>query len=381
MAAGDKIFLADKPTLDRVDSNIGSRDSGEQTVFERLADLETKMAAMQTFVNDQMAALQNFVTDQMGAMTETIGGIGTIIDQSLNFDAVNSDQDKPLNVYILETVYALKVNDESIDWIFRQQGGVGFFLWSYFKLPEGVKAEIVPLGTISAVAASATAMQAVAASATAMQAVAASATAMQAVAASAAAMNAIGASKTARDAIFARSAALSKVQSSSMAIAKFAIGCAGKSPSSYADIAAVVKDTAAMSAIAGSSTAMSAICKSTIACKAIVAKISSYRSELISALADTTRFTKTAGKDVGDGAKTIDDGIGTNTIYIPVSCYDDGDTDFNAYSGIDQTTNILSVTRHSGTASVTTGVALRGVRVTGTGSSVGRITFDVYTAK
>ena len=234
-------------------------------------------------------------------------------------------------------------------------------------------------------------MQAVAASATAMQAVAASATAMQAVAASAAAMNAIGASKTARDAIFARSAALSKVQSSSMAIAKFAIGCAGKSPSSYADIAAVVKDTAAMSAIAGSSTAMSAIagsstamsaiCKSTIACKAIVAKISSYRSELISALADTTRFTKTAGKDVGDGAKTIDDGIGTNTIYIPVSCYDDGDTDFNAYSGIDQTTNILSVTRHSGTASVTTGVALRGVRVTGTGSSVGRITFDVYTAK
>ena len=136
-----------------------------------------------------------------------------------------------------------------------------------------------------------------------------------------------------------------------------------------------------MSAIAGSSTAMSAICKSTIACKAIVAKISSYRSELISALADTTRFTKTAGKDVGDGAKTIDDGIGTNTIYIPVSCYDDGDTDFNAYSGIDQTTNILSVTRHSGTASVTTGVALRGVRVTGTGSSVGRITFDVYTAK
>ena len=371
MAAGDKIFLADKPTLDRVDSNIGSRDSGEQTVFERLADLETKMAAMQTFVNDQMAALQNFVTDQMGAMTETIGGIGTIIDQSLNFDAVNSDQDKPLNVYILETVYALKVNDESIDWIFRQQGGVGFFLWSYFKLPEGVKAEIVPLGTISAVAASATAMQAVAASATAMQAVAASA----------AAMNAIGASKTARDAIFARSAALSKVQSSSMAIAKFAIGCAGKSPSSYADIAAVVKDTAAMSAIAGSSTAMSAICKSTIACKAIVAKISSYRSELISALADTTRFTKTTGKDVGDGAKTIDDGIGTNTIYIPVSCYDDGDTDFNAYSGIDQTTNILSVTRHSGTASVTTGVALRGVRVTGTGSSVGRITFDVYTAK
>lgn len=149
MAAGDKIFLADKPTLDRVDSNIGSRDSGEQTVFERLADLETKMAAMQTFVNDQMAALQNFVTDQMGAMTETIGGIGTIIDQSLNFDAVNSDRDKPLNVYILETVYALKVNDESIDWIFRQQGGVGFFLWSYFKLPEGVKAEIVPLGTIS----------------------------------------------------------------------------------------------------------------------------------------------------------------------------------------------------------------------------------------
>nr|DAX58860.1 MAG TPA: Tail fiber protein [Caudoviricetes sp.] len=308
MAAGDKIFLADKPTLDRVDSNIGSRDSGEQTVFERLADLETKMAAMQTFVNDQMAALQNFVTDQMGAMTETIGGIGTVIDQSLNFDAVNSDRDKPLNVYILETVYALKVNDESIDWIFRQQGGVGFFLWSYFKLPEGVKAEIVPLGTISAVAASATAMQAVAASATAMQAVAASATAMQAVAASAAAMNAIGASKTARDAIFARSAALSKVQSSSMAIAKFAIGCAGKSPSSYADIAAVVKDTAAMSAIAGSSTAMSAIAGSSTAMSAIAGS-----STAMSAIRKSSKTV-----DIQPAPGTIYSGKG---ILISIKCY------------------------------------------------------------
>ena len=119
MAAGDKIFLADKPTLDKIDGNIGARASGGQTVFERLAALEAKMVALQTFV-----------TEQMAAMTETINGLDTIIGQSLSFDAVNSDRDKPLNVYILETVYALKVNDESIDWIFRQQGGVGLFLWS-----------------------------------------------------------------------------------------------------------------------------------------------------------------------------------------------------------------------------------------------------------
>jgi len=166
-----------------------------------------------------------------------------------------------------------------------------------------------------------------------MQAVAASSTAMQAVAASSTAMQAVAASST------------------------------------------------AMQAVAASSTALNAIVKVVSACQAIVTNISTYRSQILSALSSGNEFTKTTGQQVGNGNTTVDHGLNTNTIYIPTSCQDDGDTDMAAYSGVNQTTQIVSVGRHNGETAVNTGVALRGVKVVGTGSSVGYFKFDIYTAK
>ena len=294
----NRINLADKETLDQVNvkageiktsvgsiqSDIGSK-AGGKTLFERVSALETALVAMQT------------VLDNMGS----------VISGSLDLSKINSDTSKPLNVYFLETVYALRVNDESIDWIFRQTEGVGAFLWHYFGLPENVRAEMEGLPDISAVSASATAMAAVSASVIAMNAIGSSAIARAAIknsaqaykvildtdmavckyaygeaggnpseyddiaaltkseaamgvlAKSTVAMNALSAQKVARDAINAKSSALSVVQGNAMAIGKFAAGCAGLTPSSYADIAAVASATAAMSAIVKSSTAKTAI--------------------------------------------------------------------------------------------------------------------------
>ena len=149
----------------------------------------------------------------------------------------------------------------------------------------------------------------------------------------------------------------------------------------YNTISLVAASSTAMQAVAASSTALNAIVKVVSACQAIVTNISTYRSQILSALSSGNEFTKTTGQQVGNGNTTVDHGLNTNTIYIPTSCQDDGDTDMAAYSGVNQTTQIVSVGRHNGETAVNTGVALRGVKVVGTGSSVGYFKFDIYTAK
>ena len=136
-----------------------------------------------------------------------------------------------------------------------------------------------------------------------------------------------------------------------------------------------------MNAIASSSTAMNAIAKSSTASAAINAAIQNYRSALLSALADTSKFIKTT-INVGDGSGTFDSGLNSNTIYIPISCRDDNDTDYKVYSGVDDNMNtiVVSIGRHTGTIDITSGVCLRGTRVIGEGGSVGFVKFDVYIA-
>jgi hypothetical protein len=142
---------------------------------------------------------------------------------------------------------------------------------------------------------------------------------------------------------------------------------------------AVAASATAMDAVAASATAMNAICKSAIAAQAVYAPIQSRRSTLLTTLADDSKFSKTT-VNVGNGAGTFDHGLNTNTIYIPTACYDDRDTDYTVYYGADTSKSVVSIARHSDTVSVTSGVSLRGVRVVGSSSSVGYVTFDVYTA-
>ena len=144
---------------------------------------------------------------------------------------------------------------------------------------------------ITAVAASATAMNAVAASATAMTAVAASETAMAAVVGNATALNAVVTSQAAMNAVASSYVAVAAVYESAVAVeavkanetawstltgassavmGKAAAKLAGLNPADYADMDAIAASSTAMAAIASSSTAMAAIIGNSTALNAVV---------------------------------------------------------------------------------------------------------------
>ncbi|WP_353273393.1 hypothetical protein [Wolbachia endosymbiont (group A) of Agelastica alni] len=143
----------------------------------------------------------------------------------------------------------------------------------------------------------------------------------------------------------------------------------------------IVKSETAVNAIASSGIALNTIIKLESACRAIEANIQSRRSIVVNTLeASSQLFRKQTGIKVGDGAtSTRESGRDSATIYVPNSCRDDNDTDFSVNSLL--TGNRLAyIARHSGETSVSSGIALRGVQVSGTNGSVGEVTFDVYTA-
>jgi hypothetical protein len=133
-----------------------------------------------------------------------------------------------------------------------------------------------------------------------------------------------------------------------------------------------------LSAVAASAVAMSAVAASATASRAVVSVISQYRNNIVAAISSSSLFSKKQ-LVIGSGSGTWESELNTNSIYIPVKCKDDGDTDYTVYSGVNTSILILSVSRHSGDTTVSSGVALRGAKVVGSGSSVGNVTFDVYT--
>ncbi|MCI2381977.1 hypothetical protein MO299_17945, partial [Clostridioides difficile] len=216
---------------------------------------------------------------------------------------------------------------------------------------------------------SSTAMNAVASSSTAMNAVASSSTAMNAVASSSTAMNAVASSQIGVNTIINNQGFLNIVISGSTAMS------------------AIAGSSTAMSAIAGKPVAISAIIKSTMACSKIDSKIQSYRSTLINSLNNASYFTKTteiSSNSNGNGT-ALDRTLYTgNKIIIPTQ-FRDKSSGANTITLYSSSTNIqiYNATITQTTVSITSGVALRGVReLHGTYyPSENEITYDVYTAK
>ncbi|EGT4908108.1 phage tail protein [Clostridioides difficile] len=132
--------------------------------------------------------------------------------------------------------------------------------------------------------------------------------------------------------------------------------------------------------ILGSGKALREICKVESASFAVAEKIQTFRrASIIYELNKTDLFSKET-VNVGDGNGTVEDGLGTSSIYIPVSCYDDNDTDFTAYCGCKTSLVVVpTISKHNGNKAIDVGVSLRGVKVVGVGSTTGYITFDKYT--
>ncbi|MBJ8639917.1 hypothetical protein F1218_18760, partial [Clostridioides difficile] len=206
-------------------------------------------------------------------------------------------------------------------------------------------------------------------SSTAMNAVASSSTAMNAVASSSTAMNAVASSQIGVNTIINNQGFLNIVISGSTAMS------------------AIAGSSTAMSAIAGKPVAISAIIKSTMACSKIDSKIQSYRSTLINSLNNASYFTKTteiSSNSNGNGT-ALDRTLYTgNKIIIPTQ-FRDKSSGANTITLYSSSTNIqiYNATITQTTVSITSGVALRGVReLHGTYyPSENEITYDVYTAK
>ena len=149
----------------------------------------------------------------------------------------------------------------------------------------------------AALAASSTAMTAMAASTNAMAALIASSPTLSALVASSAAMNAIAASSTAMTAMAASSAACTAIAGSSIATAAVAASATAMTAiaASSTAMAAMVSSSAVMTAFAASSAAMAALAPSSTAMTAMVG--SSYaRSALV---ASSTAMTAIAASSVG----------------------------------------------------------------------------------
>ncbi|HBF8686637.1 TPA: phage tail protein [Clostridioides difficile] len=185
--------------------------------------------------------------------------------------------------------------------------------------------------------------------------------------------NAISNNSTAMTYVVNSSTAMSYVADSSTAMS-----CIVNTPSA---INKVINSSVAMGKVATTGRALREMCKVESVSVAIAEKMQTYhRTSVVSALNNSSLFSKTT-VDVGNGSGTVNDGLNTNTIYIPMSCYDDGDTSFTAYYGCkDSLVVVPEIAKHKGNVTITSGVSFRGVKVAGSGSSVGYITFDKYTA-
>ena len=228
-----------------------------------------------------------------------------------------------------------------------------------------------------------------------MNAVAASTAAMNAVVASATAMNAVATSATAMNAIWASSTAWNIVRASNMAVGKFAAGRAGQNAALFADMNAVAASTTAMDAVAASATAMNAVAASAVALNriikvasasvAITSAIQSRRATIISTMnAAPALFTRHANQQLNVSTRNgnFDVANHTNTFIIPLSQH-------QAWSGNTYTlfslANVAQIHRFVGndaTVSISTGVALRGLRVHRSSHSGQSdiTTYDMYTA-
>ena len=301
----------------------------------------------------------NAVVSSTEAMTAVAAAPAAMQALIVNADAITA-------AAASETAYqAIFANAEALGAVVASKPAMEAMIAS----PSALSAMVASEPVMQAIIANSTALNVVVSSSVAMRAVAANAVAMGVIVDSQTAMTAVAASSTAMAAIIGNSSALNAVVSSQTAMTAVA--------ASSTAMTAVAASPTAMAAVVAAPVAVKAIVASSVACSAVMSAIQSHRSALLTTLGKTAHFRKVT-KNLGDGSGTWTDGLNAGNVYIPTACYDDGDTAYSVYYQ-NTTTSICSVAKHSGTSTITSGVSLRGVKVVGTGSSQGYVSFDIYT--
>lgn len=109
-------------------------------------------------------------------------------------------------------------------------------------------------------------------------------------------------------------------------------------------------------------------------CNVVQATINNHSDTIVKTLSDVTPTTRS----IGSGAGTWTYGVGEANIMIAYSCYDDYDTDYSIYHG-NGAYRTAYVQRHSGNTNLANIICLRGIKLVGSGSSVGNVSYKHYT--
>ena len=101
--------------------------------------------------------------------------------------------------------------------------------------------------------------------------------------------------------------------------------------------------------------------------------INNFSDTIVKTLSSTT---PTEGK-IGNGSGTWTNEANKPNLIIAYNCYDDNDTDYSIYHG-NGNYKVAYVSRHSGDKSLGNVICLRGIKLVGSGSSVGYVNYKLY---
>ena len=108
-------------------------------------------------------------------------------------------------------------------------------------------------------------------------------------------------------------------------------------------------------------------------CNVVEGSINNFRDTIVKTLSSTT---PTEGK-IGSGSGTWTNEANKPNLIIAYNCYDDNDTDYSIYHG-NGNYRVAYVNRHSGNKSLGNVICLRGIKLVGSGSSVGYVNYKLY---
>ena len=108
-------------------------------------------------------------------------------------------------------------------------------------------------------------------------------------------------------------------------------------------------------------------------CNVVEGSINNFSDTIVKTLSSTI---PTEGK-IGSGAGTWTNEGNKANLIVAYNCYDDNDTNYSIYHGNGNYT-VAHVPSHSGNKSLGNVICLRGIKVVGSGSTVGHVNYKLY---
>lgn len=108
-------------------------------------------------------------------------------------------------------------------------------------------------------------------------------------------------------------------------------------------------------------------------CNVVQATINNHSDTIVNTLSSTIPSEWTIGNGAGAWTKESNKA----NLIVAYNCYDDNDTDFSIYHG-NGNYRVAYVNRHSGDKSLGNVICLRGIKLVGSGASIGYVNYKLY---